>query len=144
VRLRSRLAPLLVLIVPFLTAALSGCFSGGGGGGPGNVELTIDFNGESPQGGVGGSGVWTFTEVEIEEGETVFSLLLKASEMYNFTVKYHKERYGVFVEAIAGVEGGGSKWWVYYVNDVFGEVASDRKVVEDGDEILWIYSEGAI
>lgn len=134
----------ILLITVLLAGAFPGCLNDGGGGGvPGRATLIVDFGGASPAEGPEGA-VWNFRDLEVKRGETVFTLLLKAAELHNFTVKYHREGYGIFVDEIAGVRGGGKSWWVYYVNGAFGEVASDRKVVKDGDEVLWTYSENPL
>ena len=144
----------LLFISLVLVFHLPGCLEekekGEGEGGMGEATLIIEFGTAEPDVNLpehlsqqNGAVRWVFENMSISSNETVFTFLIKASERWNFTVEYHFGTYGVFIDSIAGVSGGENSWWVYLVNGVFGDVAADKKVVEDGQEITWKYSTGA-
>ena len=128
------------------------------------VTLTIDFDGETPALNPGLRTVWVYdTETgtwsnttEPSEGQdkvtiwvfenmgiyniTVYGALLRAAEVMNFSITSHTERYGVFIDAIAGVENGhDDHHWQYWVNGEYGSLAADKYAVHHGDEIRWEY-----
>ncbi len=74
---------------------------------------------------------------------TVFSGLLNYESRNNVEVKYNNNyEYGVFIESIGGVKNGDDgKYWQYYVNDVLGDVAADKKVLSKGDVAEWRFEE---
>lgn len=77
----------------------------------------------------------------VSPDSTVFSLLEEFSRKGNFglaTKDY--PGMGVFVESISQKKGGdGNRWWQYWVNDKFGEVAADKKQIKPGDKVEWRY-----
>jgi len=78
-------------------------------------------------------------KLEILQNSTVFSLLEELAEKENFEIEasFYPE-VGVFVESINGLEGGtDNKWWQYWVNEILGEVAADKKKIKTGDIIEW-------
>jgi hypothetical protein len=79
--------------------------------------------------------------MESTTNNTVFGLLKECSEMHGFAVGSTVwEPYdAVFVDSINGLDNGGEKWWQYYVNGEYGDVASDRKRIVDGDLVEWKY-----
>ena len=81
-------------------------------------------------------------DVNDEEG-TVFSGLLNYGEENNIGVEFNNNYdFGVFIESIAGIENGDDgKYWQYYVNDILGDVAADKKVLEGEDEVEWRFEE---
>lgn len=70
---------------------------------------------------------------------TVFSALRLLGERENFPVIYKDyPEMGVLVESIGGVASGTeNKYWQYWVNDVLGDVASDKKTLKAGDRVEW-------
>lgn len=74
---------------------------------------------------------------------TAFSLLLEAADRLGLDVTY--TRYappldGVLVDSINGSSSGqGGLWWQYWVNGRYGDVGADRKVLSDGDAVLWAF-----
>ncbi len=78
-----------------------------------------------------------------DEESSVFSGLLDYSEENNIEVKYNNNySFGVFIESIAGIKNGDDgKYWQYYVNDILGDVAADKKVLEEGNDIEWRFEE---
>src|SRR5213594_1291194 len=74
---------------------------------------------------------------------TAFGLLLEASAKLAFPVGYvwYQIPQGVFVTAINGsVNGEGGRYWQYWVNGVYGDVAADHKPLHDDDVVLWSFS----
>lgn len=70
---------------------------------------------------------------------TVFSMLqaLEQKEGIVVSFKIYPEM-GVFVESIGNVANGqDNKYWQYWVNDILGEVAADKKFLKAGDKVEW-------
>lgn len=78
-----------------------------------------------------------------DKESTVFSGLINYGNENNVEVKYNNNySYGVFVESIGGIKNGDDeKYWQYYVNNVLGEVAADKKVLKEEDEVEWRFEE---
>lgn len=78
-------------------------------------------------------------KVDYSASSTVFSALQNLSQKENFVVTYKNyPEMGVLVESIGGVANGqGNKYWQYWVNDILGEVASDKKFLKTGDKVEW-------
>jgi hypothetical protein len=68
------------------------------------------------------------------DGVSAYDLLAK-----DHKVGADKTDFGVFVNSIDGVSNSDSKYWIYYVNGQIGEVAADKYVTKEGDEIEWRY-----
>ena len=74
--------------------------------------------------------------VSISAGTTVFEVLDRVAD-----VRYREyPGLGKFVISIDNVEQTEDKWWLYQVNGVYPNVAADRCVVIDGDNILWKFT----
>ncbi|MCK5084088.1 MAG: DUF4430 domain-containing protein [Candidatus Pacebacteria bacterium] len=75
---------------------------------------------------------------DISEQVTVFDILKNSVD-----IKYNNDySFGVFIENIDGIENGvDGKYWQYYMNDVLGDVAADKKVLEEGDVVEWRFEE---
>jgi len=74
--------------------------------------------------------------VSISAGTTVFEVLDRVAD-----VRYKEyPGLGKFVISIDNVEQTEDKWWLYQVNGVYPNVAADRCVVIDGDNILWKFT----
>ncbi len=77
--------------------------------------------------------------LDLTASSTVFSVLedLGNKEGIAITFKTYPEM-GVLVESIGGVKGGeDNKYWQYWVNDILGEVAADKKFLKTGDRVEW-------
>lgn len=74
--------------------------------------------------------------VRISTGTTVFEVLDRVADVS------YKEYLGMgkFVTSIDGVEQTSDKWWLYQVNGIYPNIASDRYAVMDGDNILWEFT----
>ncbi|MCK5476048.1 MAG: DUF4430 domain-containing protein [Candidatus Pacebacteria bacterium] len=70
----------------------------------------------------------------ISEESTVFDILKESIEIeYN-----NNYSYGVFVESINGIKNGDDgKYWQYYINNTLGDVAADKKILKEGDNVEW-------
>ena len=69
---------------------------------------------------------------------TVFDVLKN-----NADIKYNNNyNFGVFIESINGIKNGEEeKYWQYYINNVLGDVAADKKTLEDKNSIEWRFEE---
>ncbi len=71
---------------------------------------------------------------------TVFGILLEASQRLHFQVKWitYTVPEGVFVTSINGTDNGaGGKFWQYWVDGGYGDRAADKKQIFDGDLVVW-------
>ena len=74
---------------------------------------------------------------------TAFALLLEASTRLGFSVAYvpYQIPQGFFVTAINGsANGGGGRFWQYWVNGAYGDVAADHQALHDNDIVLWNFA----
>ena len=74
----------------------------------------------------------------ISEKSTVFDILKE-----NIEIEYNNNySYGVFVESINGIKNGDDgKYWQYYINNTLGDVAADKKILKEGDNVEWRFEE---
>jgi len=63
---------------------------------------------------------------------SVFELL-----MAHHNVEYKESSAGVFVTAIDSVAGTSSSYWLYFINDTAGTVASDKYMLHGGERVEW-------
>ncbi len=79
---------------------------------------------------------------KILEESTVFSLLEELAQGASFEIIVTQYDIGIFIESIGGVQNKqDNKYWQYWVNDKLGEVAADKKKVQEGDKIEWRFEE---
>lgn len=101
---------------------------------PLTVSLRIEKEGE-----------WTIEYLNVKTyNNTVYKLLIECRKACNFSVEYTtwKGYDAVFINAINGTRNGEEgKWWQYYVNDIYGDIACDRMEVADGDLLEWRFEE---
>lgn len=97
---------------------------------PKTVSLMLDY---------GDGTVKTFTDIQLKENETLFDVTKKIVEANNIAFAYDPPgQYGIFVKAIAGLNGGtDGKYWTYWVNNKMGEVAADQYKLKAGDAAEW-------
>lgn len=77
-------------------------------------------------------------QIEIKEDSTVFTLLKELSERKDFDITFKEYDIGVFIESIDGYKNGtDNKYWQYWINNMLGEVAADKKQVKNNDKIEW-------
>ena len=88
---------------------------------------------------------WSVEYLNIETmNNTVFKLLIECSKDNNFSVDYTQWQGfdAVFVNSINGTKNGeNDMWWQYYVNGEYGDLASDKKEIFDGDVVEWRFEE---
>jgi hypothetical protein len=65
-------------------------------------------------------------------GLSVFELLESFHE-----VEYDRSPSGVFVKAIDSVSNTRFAYWIYFVNDSAGMVASDKYMLSGGEKVEW-------
>ena len=160
-KMAQRYTPSMAMAVIIVAAILSGCIVApdqGDGAEEGGVIVIIDFEGFDPETHPGERAVWTpdgdlTWSVELEQrnegalylvhnitGSTVLDVLLRAAEVTGLDVLYEDQAMGAFVNSIDGIENGREDHhWSYYLNDEYGQIASDKAYVEDGDEVRWLY-----
>ncbi len=151
----------IAMAVIIVASIVSGCIVSpdeGDGAEDDGVTVIIDFEGFDPETHPDDRAVWTpdgdlTWSVELEDrsdgalyivhnitGTTVLDVLLRAAEVTGFTVLYSDEAMGSFVNSIDGIENGREDHhWSYYLNNEYGQIASDKAYVEDGDEVRWLY-----
>jgi cytoskeletal protein RodZ len=98
--------------------------------------VTISIIGPKDRGTILGA-----TKVEIKEGDTVFSVLMKAGKK----VEYSGSGSTVYVEGIDNIyEGdyGGTSGWTYKLNGTMTPKSAGAVKVKDGDQIVWEYVGG--
>jgi hypothetical protein len=78
-------------------------------------------------------------DIEIKEGSSVFDFMEKIKkENNNFDFKYKEyPSLGIFVNGINGVDGGGGKYWIYFVNKKEASVGVSNYILREGDIINW-------
>ena len=130
---------LVIILIPVISLALVYSYStytggSGGYGTPGacfNVSVIIEYGKDY------GDGVnQTFAGLNFRQGATAFDALL-----VNSSVEYKYSGSLVLVTAINGVHNNASAnlFWQYYVNGVFGPVASNLYHLGNNSVVEWRY-----
>ena len=70
---------------------------------------------------------------------TAFEALKLTTDQNNLELKTKQYDFGIFVEAIGGVENSRERAWIYFVNGKAGEVSSDKYLLKTGDLVEWKY-----
>lgn len=99
-----------------------------------SVEVTVDSS--AADGSVSFSGT-----VELPAGANAFDALVATG----LDIQSSDSQYGVYVEAVDGLEAGAfgeMSGWLYDVNDEVAMVAADAYELADGDSVTWTYSTG--
>ena len=77
------------------------------------------------------------------ENATAHSALVEAGERGGFEVRTKEYPFGLYVEAVAGVEAEGNAGWLYSVERdgarIEGDRPADRFPLEPGDRVTWRY-----
>jgi hypothetical protein len=89
------------------------------------ADLVLDFEDEK---------VATYSGVRVAK-KTVLGLLLQAAQDNGFEVNYNPPRgeMGAFVKSINGLENTNERFWQFWVNGEYGQVAMDQQEIKDGD-----------
>ncbi len=74
-------------------------------------------------------------------GISVGEATKRIAMQHGFAFKYDATPLGWFVTEIAGLKQNPAqdKYWLYWVNGVFGDVSSDKKILQPGDTLIWQY-----
>jgi hypothetical protein len=77
---------------------------------------------------------------------TVFSVLMQASEEYNFTIgaEYYDQYRSHYIYSINSVNEENNNFWQYYLNGDYGTVGADLQPVKDNDCVEWKFQEPKI
>jgi len=70
-------------------------------------------------------------------GQTAFEILTSNIE----DVEYTEYDFGTFIESIGGIAGDNSSFWAFYLNDEKAQAGADVTVLEEGDQVKFIYEE---
>lgn len=65
--------------------------------------------------------------------------VLDALEATGLQVDAQDSQYGMFVNAIDGLAGEGTKGWTYTLNGEQVQTSADKCTVADGDTVEWSY-----
>src|SRR3989338_1410997 len=91
-----------------------------------------------------GKDILGFSNVKIEPQDTVWSVLKRLSESQAEKLKIESQDYGemgVLITAVNGVKGGeDDKYWQYWVNNEYAQVAADKQSVNARDVIMWKFT----
>lgn len=82
------------------------------------------------------------TELEWEKGDTVLSVLQRATRMQRVTMEYRGRGAMAYVEGIHNVyefDHGAQSGWIYEVNGIQPDMGAGTYEVSAGDEIRWRY-----
>ncbi|MEM9410608.1 MAG: DUF4430 domain-containing protein [Planctomycetota bacterium] len=98
------------------------------------VKLEIDFQGLSED---------LNQEIEIQDHQSVFELMVKASELGH--LKFEQSGYGetsTFITSIDGIQNqmanGGN--WLFFVNDEMSKVGCGAVMLSNNDRVTWKFS----
>ena len=83
------------------------------------------------------------TEFDLENGETVYDILLEAAKKYNISVEHEGSSDIVYISGINFLyenDYGDLSGWVYKVNGVLPSVGCGGYELKDGDIIEWCYT----
>lgn len=83
------------------------------------------------------------TEFEIEEGDTVYDILVEAARKYNIQMENSGAEGMVYVSGINYLyefDYGDLSGWMYFVNGKEASVGCDNYKLSDGDKIEWLYT----
>lgn len=77
-------------------------------------------------------------QIELQDNDTAFSILLRTGEENNFAVDYQMyEGLGAFVKCIAGICGHDNFYWAFYYNGQYSSVGASSQPVFQGDVTTW-------
>tara|TARA_B100000029_G_scaffold494091_1_gene557406 strand:+ start:81 stop:515 length:435 start_codon:yes stop_codon:yes gene_type:complete len=104
------------------------------------ASLKIEFD------NLDGNETMAFNLITTSES-TAYGILMSAKTEGMYDVTVSQTNNGIIVESInnwgscEGCQSEQGYTWKYTVNDVPSDTAANRKVINDGDAIHWIYSE---
>lgn len=83
------------------------------------------------------------TEFAIEDGDTVYDILLEASKRYDFSIDNRGAAGNAYIAGIAYLyefDFGDLSGWMYKLNGVFPDVGCQSCTLHDSDKIEWLYT----
>ena len=85
------------------------------------------------------------TKVKLEEGDTVYDVLLRVGETYGIPIvsTYNSVYNAAYIEGINHIfekQAGGGSGWMYKVNGWFPDRGCSAYVLQDGEHIVWAYT----
>lgn len=92
-----------------------------------SADLILDFGASEEK-------IATYSGIRTTE-KTVLGLLLQAGRANDFGVDYDPPsgEMGAFVKSIDGVENTSERFWQFWVNGEYSQVAMDQQEIKDGD-----------
>lgn len=92
-----------------------------------------------------GKGSYVLQEnVTIQDGQTVYDVLLSATRQHHIEFQAVDSQYGMYVVNIGGLKaanygGNANNGWVYKVNGVSPPYSANKKTLTSTDQIEWTY-----
>lgn len=93
-------------------------------------------NGSAKESSTNGTESSIFHFEATQDGQTPFSLLNEKAE-----IKYDQYDFGVFVTSINGKASTNEYYWALYVNGEYAQEASDKIILNAGDQVEWKFEE---
>ncbi len=90
------------------------------------VNVTMDFGSEKK----------SYSDVV---ATNAYQALVEAGKKDSLEIIIKQYSFGVLVEGIGQYKNSPDKAWVYYVNGISGDTASDKKELNGGDYVEWKY-----
>lgn len=142
-----------LLLAVLLCFLMTGCRYGGNSGETYRVQISIrcdnavakglceqkKWKGFLPEDGV----ILPDTEVEVQEGDTVFDLLCKIRDEEGIQMEYNGGKGTEYIEGIGNLyEFDGGRWsgWMYSVNGEYQNMGCGKCKLDDGDVVRWDYT----
>ena len=142
-----------LLLAVLLCFLMTGCGYGGNSGETYRVQISIrcdnavakglceqkKWKGILPEDGV----ILPDTEVEVQEGDTVFDLLCKIRDEEGIQMEYNGGKGTEYIEGIGNLyEFDGGRWrgWLYSVNGEYQTLGCGKSKLADGFGVRWDYT----
>lgn len=90
-----------------------------------------------------GARILPATRVEIQQGDTVYDVLLRVTRQHGIQMESRGSGKTLYVEGINNLyefDGGPESGWMYRVNGVFPNYSAGVCDVRSGDRIEWLYT----
>ena len=81
-----------------------------------------------------------YEDVEVNVGESAYSLLTKKMNETGSVVTTKSYDFGMMVESIDGISASSTHFWSYSVNGVAGNISADKYILQNGDVVEWKYT----
>lgn len=90
-----------------------------------------------------GGMIYNGASVRTAKGQTVTDLLVSITRLSSIVVDIQNGEYGSFIQGICGLYNGAcgeNSYWLLRVNGEYSEVGADSVIINEGDEITWIFT----